>query len=117
MNWKKIAMIAGSIMSVLALVGYLGGAGLSAYSMLRDIHSQYATTAQVRSTYFQTRVDDMSSDIDDLKSTKVFFETKLGIEGNLLEGETLTFNQTILELGALEKMRQDFQQSIRELTN
>ena len=117
MNWKKIAMIAGSIMAVFSLVGYLGGAGISAYSMLRDIHSQYATKTQVRSTYFQTRVDDMSADIDDLKSTRVFFETKLKIEGNLLDGETMTLNQTILELGAMEKMRLDFQQSIRELTN
>lgn len=115
MTLKRVATIAGSITVIVGLIGYLGGAGLSAYSMLRDIHSQYATKTQLRSSYFQTRVDDMSSDIDTLKSRKVFYETKLDIEGNLQDGDNMRLDQTIRELGAMEKMREDFQKSIREL--
>lgn len=112
MQFNKIVAVGGIVGAVATVVGF----GYDSYTMVVEIHSQYATKAETRSFYFQTRIDDLQTELAALRSRRTFYQTKLEVEGSLPAGDQLRLSETIAEIRAKEPILEDFKQSIHELT-
>ena len=112
MPFNKIIAAGAVVGAITTILGF----GWNGYSMIVDIHGQYATKGETRSLYFQTMVDDLQSELLALRSRREFYKTKMDIEGELPAGDRLRLEETIAEIRAKEPVLEAFKQSIHELS-
>ena len=112
MSWQKLTAIWGGIVTVAGALSYLVTTAFQTYTMVIDIHSQYATKVELSETYLRTRVDDYLEKKRALEDLVSFYETKLNFEGELSESER---GRLAKHSENLKKLVADFKLSIEEL--
>tara|TARA_R110000772_G_C13310282_1_gene440265 strand:+ start:2485 stop:2820 length:336 start_codon:yes stop_codon:yes gene_type:complete len=111
MSWQKLSAIWGVLVTIAGTLTYLVTTAFSTYTMVVDIHSQYATREELAQTYLKTRVDDFIESKGKLEDLVKFYETKRDIEDGLTETEK---GRLVTHRANLQKLIDDFEKSIED---
>ena len=84
----------------------------SAFTKIGDIHAEYATKNELRTTYFQTRVDNFENQIDDLSGRVEFYRgQRAALGANFIQQALL--DELLTDLLSVTAVSQELQRAIQ----